>query len=59
MMDDLEKHGWPISKDDIEALENEIKEGNTYLQQSQNLRKASDQVCSSSTVIFNFNFTIP
>lgn len=46
MMDDLEKQGWPVSPADINLLEKEIQQAQTFLLQSQDLRKKSEEVTS-------------
>ena len=44
MMDDLEKQGWPVSPDDINLLEKEIQQAETFLLQSKDLRQKSEEV---------------
>lgn len=44
MMNDLENQDWQVSKEDIVLLEKEIEQANTFLTQSKDLRKASEQV---------------
>ena len=51
MMEDLENNGWPIKREIIEALEDEIKQAELYLSQSKELQKTSEKV----TVFFVFN----
>ena len=44
MMSDMEKHDWPVGKEDIELLDKEIQQAEVFLQQSKDLRKASEEV---------------
>ena len=44
MMDDLEKQGWPVDQDDINLLEREIEQAQTFLLQSKDLRQKSEEV---------------
>ena len=44
MMDDLEKQGWPVDPDDINLLEREIDQAQTFLLQSKDLRQKSEEV---------------
>lgn len=48
MMSDLEDQGWQVRQEDIMLLEKEIEQANTFLVQSQDLRKASEQVAKHS-----------
>jgi hypothetical protein len=43
-MNDLEDQGWQVRKEDILMLEKEIEQANTFLLQSKDLRKTSEQV---------------
>lgn len=43
-MDDLEKQGWPVDPDDINLLEKEIEQAQTFLLQSKDLRQKSEEV---------------
>lgn len=43
-MADLEKQGWPVNPDDINLLEKEIQQAQTFLQQSKDLRQKSEEV---------------
>lgn len=44
MLKDLEDQGWQVRQEDVLMLEKEIEQANTFLVQSQDLRKASEQV---------------
>jgi len=44
MMDDLEKQGWPVDPGDINLLEGEIEQAQTFLLQSKDLRQKSEEV---------------
>lgn len=44
MMDDLEKQGWPVDQADINLLEREIEQAQTFLLQSKDLRQKSEEV---------------
>lgn len=44
MMDDLEKQGWPVDQGDINLLEREIEQAQTFLLQSKDLRQKSEDV---------------
>ena len=44
MMDDLEKQGWPVDQGDINLLEREIEQAQTFLLQSKDLRQKSEEV---------------
>ena len=44
MMEDLEKNGWPISRDEIENYEKEILQAEIYLSQSKELQQTSEKV---------------
>lgn len=44
MMDDLEKQGWPVDPEDINLLEREIEQAQTFLTQSKDLRQKSEEV---------------
>lgn len=46
MMDDLEKQDWPVDPDDINLLEKEIQQAQTFLLQSKDLRQKSEEVKS-------------
>lgn len=46
MMDDLEKQDWPVDPNDINLLEKEIEQAQTFLQQSKDLRQKSEEVKS-------------
>ncbi|KAK3738170.1 hypothetical protein QZH41_019678, partial [Actinostola sp. cb2023] len=43
MMEDLEQQGWQVRREDVLMLEKEIEQANTFLIQSKELRKASEQ----------------
>ena len=51
MMDDLEKQGWPVSPDDINLLEKEIQQAETFLLQSKDLRQKSEEVEKRTLVV--------
>ena len=51
MMDDLEKQGWPVSPDDINLLEKEIQQAETFLLQSKDLRQKSEEVEKKTLVV--------
>ena len=44
MMDDLEKSGWPLSKEEVEKYEQEIKQAEIYLSQSKELQETAEKV---------------
>lgn len=44
IMDDLEKQDWPVGPDDINLLEKEIQQAQTFLLQSKDLRQKSEEV---------------
>lgn len=56
MIKDLGDQGWQVPQEDILLLEKEIEQANTFLIQSQDLRKASEQViaqnCSNCLAFF-------
>ena len=56
ILTDLEDQGWPIRKEDVDLLENEIEQANVFLQQSKDLRKASEEVSSSCYIGFKQTF---
>ena len=47
MMEDLEKSGWPLSKDEIERYEKEIRQAEIYLSQSKELQETAEKVVMS------------
>ena len=53
MMDDLEKQGWPVDQDDINLLEREIEQAQTFLLQSKDLRQKSEEVWLTPAMTIN------
>ena len=47
MIEDLEKNGWPLSKDEIERFEEEVKQAEIYLSQSKELQETAEKVIIS------------
>ena len=43
-MEDMEKQDWPLPEQDIVLLAKEIEQAQVFLRQSQDLRKASEEV---------------
>ena len=50
IMDDLEKQGWPVARNDINLLEKEIEQAQTFLLQSKDLRQKSEEVWLTLTI---------
>jgi len=44
MMEDLEKSGWPLSKEEIEKYEQEVKQAEIYLSQSKELQQTAEKL---------------
>ena len=44
MMEDLEKHDWPLSMDEIKKYEQEINDAEIFLSQSRELQQTSEKV---------------
>lgn len=63
MMDDLEKQGWPVDPDDINLLDREIEQAQTFLAQSKDLRQKSEEVwftpCLPTVINIVFLLSIP
>lgn len=51
----LDALGWPISKQDVTALEEEISRGLVFMQQSHDLREASEKSCQSKDILDGYS----
>lgn len=58
ILDALDEAGWPIKEQDIYLLEEEIKRGNKFIQQSKDLRKAANEKADDDLGVYEDHASI-